>query len=106
MAHFVGMISPVPGGVGPRPLLLGTFIPAALLQAAFVRPWVALGLREVVETGGRAAAKPQPVVEAPATRGGDTAGPSQPSFIHPSVHGQYLVFPVYSRSQGVREQLD
>lgn len=74
----LGVTSPVPGGVGARPPLLGAFVPTALVQAALVG---ALGLREVVETGGRAAAKTQPVVEAPATRGGDTVSRGQSSFI-------------------------
>lgn len=65
IARSVGSVSPVPGGVGPRPSLLGAFVPAALLQAAFLRSRGALGLREVVQTGGRAAAEPQPAVEAP-----------------------------------------
>lgn len=63
---------PVPGGIGPGPPLLGPFVLVALLcqppsrSSSFpASPCRGFGLREVSETGGRAAGQLQFAVEAP-----------------------------------------
>lgn len=65
----VGEISPVPGGVGPSPPLLAPFVLAALIRQSpgysSLIPSCILPLREVGLTGERAAAQPEPAVEAP-----------------------------------------
>lgn len=65
----LGELSPVPGSVGPGPALLAPFVLAALIRQSprysSLIPSCVLALREVGLAGERAAAQPEPAVEAP-----------------------------------------